>query len=143
MRVRGEGGSVASVRGVRRARGRAAGACGRRLRHCRLWLCRPRGRHRPRLLRPAQLSQRRCLNIISFALMLVRTKAYYFTSLPSAGAVCEKETFQLMKTRGESQHVSTSKLYACAHRVSLSSICDTRKWSQHNISKPSDKLALW
>lgn len=82
--------------------------------------------------------------LVSFlSLMLVRTKAYYFTSLPSAGAVCEKETFQLMTTRGKSQHVSTSKLYACAHRVSLSSICDTRKWSQHNILKPSDKFALW
>lgn len=69
----------------------------------------------PRLLRPAQLSQRRCLNIISFALCSW-DKAYYFTSLPSAGAVCEKETFQLMRTRGKSQHVSTFKLYACAHR---------------------------
>lgn len=102
----------------------------------------PVGATVPRLLRPAQLSQRRCLSIISFAWCSCEQR---LTILQSAFCGCcmrEGDVPTYENTR-ESQHVSTINLYACAHRVSLSSICDTRKWSQHNICKPSDKLALW
>lgn len=122
---------------------RASGACDACLRHGPRWLCRPCGRHRtpPPLARSAN----RSVDVsVSFHLLDARdNKGLLFTSLPSAGAVCEKETFQFMKTREKSQHVSTLMLYACAHREPLSSICDTRKWSQHNFCKPSDKFASW
>lgn len=69
---------------------------------------------------PASFGPLSCRSVdvsISFLSLYAReNKAYYFTSLPSAGAVCEKETFQLMRTRGKSQHVSTF-MFACAHRI--------------------------
>lgn len=66
-------------------------------------------------------------------------KGLLLTSLPSAGAVCEKETFQLMKTRNA--RVDDYVVRLCSQGT-LSSICDARKCSQH-ICKPSDRFASW
>lgn len=85
---------------------------------CSLVVQTPRARVPPS---PASFGPLSCRSVdvsISFlSLYACENKAYYFTSLPSADAVCEKETFPLMRTRGKSQHVSTINLYACADRI--------------------------